>query len=216
MNRGIFITATGTEVGKTFVACGLAHALKKRNINVGVFKPCASGSRSDAVLLKKAAEVNDDIDTINPVFLKYPLAPLASARIEKRKIDKNLILKKYKKLLLQYDFLIVEGIGGVEVPLTEKYFVKDLIRDLKLPALVVADAGLGTINHTLLTCSALRREGITCAGIVLNKFTGKTIAQRTNARTLKYTTPVPVLALIRKGRPGQEAFVALSEKIIGS
>ena len=107
MRNGIFITATGTEIGKTFIACGLARALKKQGVNVGVFKPFASGSRDDALRLKKAAGVDDDIESINPIFLKYPLAPFASARLEKRKINTARILKIYKKLVRKYDFLIV-------------------------------------------------------------------------------------------------------------
>lgn len=213
MRNGIFITATGTDIGKTFVACGLVRVLKKRNINVGVFKPYASGSRADVLRLKKAACVDDSVEDVNPVYLKYPLAPYASAWIEKKRINKNKVLRAYSRLLKKYDFLVVEGIGGVEVPIKKNYFVKDLIKDLKLPALIVADAGLGTINHTLLTCRALDRAGLPCTGIVLNKYTGKTIAQRTNASTLEHAAGIRVLAAVKKGIFSQRTFNALSKKI---
>lgn len=213
MKKGIFITGTGTEVGKTFVAGGLISALKKRGIRVGVFKPYAAGSRADAVLLKKKAGMGEALDVINPVFLKYPAAPMVSAQKEKKKINTGNVIRLFRELIKRYQYMVVEGIGGVCVPVTGRYSVVDLMRDIRLPVLVVADAGLGTINHTCLTCRELLRSKIHIAGIVLNRYRGSSLAERTNTAVVEQLLHIPVLGIIKNGGKNRKVFDALSRKI---
>ena len=141
MRGGLFITATDTEIGKTFVAAGLACAFARVGVDVGVMKPIASGCRrvskakapgedlvsNDAEFLKQEANVADDLNLINPVRFEEPLAPLVAARVSGRSIDLNEIISAYDKLRKRHDLVIVEGIGGLMVTIIEDYFFTDLI-----------------------------------------------------------------------------------------
>lgn len=194
--KGVFIAGTDTGVGKTYVACALAHALRKKNIDVGVMKPFATGSRQDVVLLRRAAGVKDSLDRVNPIFLKKPLAPWVAARLEKRKIKNQKICNAYSLLKERHSFMIVEGVGGLLVPIGKNFFVLDLISQLKLPVILVARAGLGTINHTLLSLGALRRKKIRVLSVILSN-TGQSLAEKTNPDVLKHFSNVPILSLPR-------------------
>jgi dethiobiotin synthetase len=147
MNKGIFVTGTDTEVGKTVVACGIARLLKSMGVKVGVMKPISSGSREDAQHLRKAAEITEELDVINPQYFKAALAPTVAAAMERREVDLEAVYRSYWFLQKHYDVVIVEGIGGVKVPLGESSFVLDLMHALRLQELVVGRAGLGTLNH---------------------------------------------------------------------
>jgi len=195
--KGVFITGTDTGVGKTLVTCGIARLLKQGGVRVGVMKPIATGDRDDAKRLIAAAGVDDPIELVNPLFFKTPLAPSVAAQLERRAIDLEEVYKVYWVLQKKYDVLLVEGIGGVKVPLDESTYVLDLIQALRLPALVVARAALGTLNHTLLTLDALERGKISVVGVLLNGGTGKTLAEETNQDALQDHTPVQVLGQLR-------------------
>ncbi len=176
MMKGIFITATGTGVGKTIVAAGIARDLKDQGREGGVMKPIASGGQEDAEYLRQAAEAPEAMEEINPIYLEHPLAPYEAARMEKRKIDLKALAKQFKKLSRRYPAMVVEGVGGVRVPITKKEDVTHLIKALGLPAIVVASSRLGTINHTLLTLEALQKSKIKVLGIVLNFFDPEDLA----------------------------------------
>lgn len=196
---GIFITGTDTEVGKTFITALLAQYLIGQDIDVGVMKPISCGPKkdNDAHLLKKQLQLKDTLDLINPIHLKLPLAPYIAAKLLKRKTRLSNIFSAYKKLSKKHDLLLVEGIGGVLVPITKKYLVADLIKDLKIPAIIVSRAGLGTLNHTLLTIEALRKRKVDILGVIMNGFTGKELSEKTNAEVISSLSKVPVLAKIK-------------------
>lgn len=202
MNPGIFITATDTGVGKTYIACQLALNLRRRGVDVGVMKPVASGSRADAALLSKAQGGTDPLELINPLFFKEPLAPYAAARISKKKIYLNKILAAYNILKKRHDFLIVEGIGGLLVPIKKNFFVKDLCREFGLPLLIVARPTLGTINHTLLSFFEAKRAGLNPLGIVFNYYMPfrKGLAEKTNPPVIREITKVPVIEVPFRGK----------------
>ena len=171
--NGLFVTATDTEVGKTVVACGLARALAAAGIDVGVAKPVQSGAAADdpegdAMLLRAAAEVEDAPDEICPFAFEAPLAPLVAARLEGRSLELDAVAAAVESLAARHDVLLVEGAGGLLVPVGESWTIADLAVRLSLPLVVVARAGLGTVNHTLLTVEAARRRGLQVAGVVLN------------------------------------------------
>ena len=136
--NGIFITGTGTEIGKTVVAGGFAASLKQAGVQVGVMKPISTGDAVDAQFLRHAAQVDDPLKLINPIHLRYPLAPSVSARLEGKQIDLSTIAAAFSKLKQKYDFLVVEGVGGIAVPLKDDFLVAHLISQLKLPILIVA------------------------------------------------------------------------------
>lgn len=199
---GIFVTGTDTGVGKTVVAAGLALALKERGLKVGVMKPVATGCHGtnprlisqDAVYLFEAAE-NEYAPLTSPVRLRQPLAPSVAAELEKREINLDQIHQAYRDLQKHYDFLVVEGIGGLLVPITKNYFVANLVRDFQLPLLVVARSGLGTINHTLLTVDAAVIRGFAVRGIVFNRVptVNYSMADITNPKVVQDLSGVPVL-----------------------
>ncbi len=199
---GIFITGTDTEVGKTVVAAGLALALKARGINVGVMKPIATGCEgtdqrlisSDAVFLMEAAQ-NEFPPLANPSRFRNPLAPSVAAVVEKKEVDLAQIREAYQELQKIYDFVIVEGIGGLMVPIAKDYFVTNLIRDCNLPVVIVARGGLGTINHTLLTVDAAVIRGFDVKGIIFNRLpqVNYSMAEITNPKVVHELSGVPVL-----------------------
>ena len=198
MTRGIFITGTGTEIGKTVIAGGLAAALKQAGTNVGVMKPISTGDTADAQFLKHAAQVDDELSIINPIFLRNPLAPSVAARIEDRDIDLRSVETAFTALGKRYDFVIVEGVGGIAVPIRDDFLVVQLIQQLRLPVLIVATTGLGTLNHTLLTVAFARQFNIHIAGIVLNGLRQETagLAEATNPVEIEKLTGVPVIGVV--------------------
>lgn len=194
--KGIFITGTDTDVGKTTVACALVKTLRARGLRVGVFKPVATGDRRDARLLWKAAGKIQDFEMVNPVFLKKPLAPwVANGNVNLRKI-----FQAWRKVKSDFPFTVIEGAGGALVPIRKNFWMVDLIRKIGLPTLIVARAGLGTINHTLLTVDALKRRRLKILGIILNRYTGENLAERTNPRALRRLLHLPV-SVLRKNEP---------------
>lgn len=197
MTRGLFITATDTGVGKTLIACGIARWLRSEGLRVGVMKPVSSGDRNDAKRLIAAAQIREDLDVVNPQHFRAPLAPSVAASLERRAVDMDRIYQAYWALHKRYDVLIVEGAGGVKVPLAESTYVMDLIAAFRLPALVVARAGLGTINHSLLTLDALDQAKIEVVGLLLNGGSGKTLAEATNPDEIQDHTAFPVLGHLR-------------------
>jgi dethiobiotin synthetase len=173
--RGIFVTGTDTGVGKTIVAATLARLLRMNGVSVGVMKPVTSGCleengelvSDDALLLSQAAGI-DVSDDVAPYRLREALAPADAARIDGVRIDFSVIKASFDRLASSYDYVIVEGAGGLMVPLSGGLLVADLARELGLPLLVVARPGLGTINHTVLTCFAAQQLGLQVAGVIVN------------------------------------------------
>lgn len=198
MTQGIFITGTGTEIGKTVIAGGLAASLKQAGMNVGVMKPISTGDTADAQFLKHAAQVDDELSLINPIYLRHPLAPSVAARMESREIDVSCVEAAFAELQQKYDSVIVEGVGGIAVPIQDDFLVVHLIKRLQLPILIVAQVGLGTLNHTLLTVAYARQFELQITGIVLNGLCAKTagLAEATNPAEIENLTGVPVIGVV--------------------
>ena len=173
--RGIFVTGTDTGVGKTIVAATLARLLRMNGVSVGVMKPVTSGCREengqlvsdDALLLCQAAGIQVSED-IAPYRLREALAPADAARLDGVRIDFAEIKASFDRLAATYQYVIVEGAGGLMVPLSGGLLVADLARELELPLLVVARPGLGTINHTVLTCFGAQQLGLQVAGVIID------------------------------------------------
>lgn len=208
------MTGTDTGVGKTVVAGALAAWFHQRGSNVGVMKPIATGARplrgdggcralsDDARFLRRAAQVRDGWPLINPVCLQEPLAPWTAALRAKRSIRLAPILQAFRMLASRHELLIVEGVGGLLVPLSARLTVADLARAMGLPLLLVARPGLGTLNHTLLTLECARRRRLPVVGVVFNHAKPPVddwmtrLADRTNPQILKRLIRVPVLGTL--------------------
>lgn len=202
MYNGVFVTGTDTGVGKTLVSAGIGLTLKKKGIDVGIMKPISTGGipGNDVKFLMEVIGLKDKISIVNPVALKNPLSPYVASKIERKRINLNKVFTSYEKLKKIHDFIIVEGIGGVLVPILKDYFVVDLIKELKLPVVIVSRAGLGTINHTLMTIRTLEQRRIKILGIVMNCFTGKELSELTNPQVIEELTNYSILAKINKDK----------------
>jgi dethiobiotin synthetase len=172
---GFFITATDTGVGKTEIACALLRALRASGVDAVGMKPAQSGHSpgepSDAERLREACGGVEPLAAICPYSLTAPLAPAVAARLEGTRIELPRILEAARALAARHATIVVEGAGGLLVPLTDQETYADLAVALALPVIVVARAGLGTVNHTALTVEALRQRGLAIAGVVLNRTT---------------------------------------------
>lgn len=208
---GLFITGTDTGVGKTFVARGIAAALRARGRRVGVLKPIETGcggaidrQPADALALREAAGSNLPLERICPYRLDAPLAPDVAARLENVRIDPAVIAAAFRVLEQDHDVTLVEGAGGLLVPILERYMMADLAAELDLPLLVVVDSKLGAINHTLLTLEAATARGLTVRGYVLNHAAAADEAAATNASVLARCTDVPCLGTINWTRSADQ------------
>ena len=188
--KTIFVAGTDTGVGKTVVAGALAAALKLSGYKVGVMKPIACGSLEDTDFLKRCAASRDSVRDVTPVYFKHPLSPNVAAKVERKKIDLKKISGAFEKLKRKgYDFLIVEGCGGLLVPVLRDFFVVDLIPMLRAETVLVSRSGLGAINHSLLSLEALRKRRIEPLGIVFNRLSGgaASVPERTNPAVVAET-----------------------------
>ncbi|HEX2055407.1 MAG TPA: dethiobiotin synthase [Nitrospiraceae bacterium] len=175
MGIGIFVTGTDTGVGKTVVAAAVARHLAQRGLSVGVMKPVETGvfstvpEQSDARRLATAAGTRDDMRLIAPFQFQRPVAPLAAARQASQRIDQSVIVDNYNAITGGHDVTLVEGVGGLLVPIGEDWDVRDLIVELKLPVIVVGRSTLGGVNHARLTMEALHARQVRIVALVLNQ-----------------------------------------------
>ena len=202
--RGIFITATDTGVGKTIVISALVVCLTQRGIDVGVMKPIETGvsrsakAQSDGARLRRAAGSHDPIAEVSPYVFRLPVAPLSAARAEGRTVRMATIIRAFRTLQSRHEVLLVEGVGGVNVPITSSLDVSDLIYRMKLPTIVVGRVSLGGINHALLTLGALRQRKMSVLALVLNRTLPAQTAtartqERSTVRLLRQLAGVPVI-----------------------
>jgi dethiobiotin synthetase len=173
---GLFVTGTDTEVGKTIVASAIAATLAARGERVAVFKPTvtgldeATGAPPDHELLKASAHSTQELDEVSPYRFGPPLSPHLAAELAGTRIEPPRLRAAATRAAAGADVLIVEGVGGLLVPLTYDYLVRDFARDLDLPVLIVARPGLGTVNHTLLTLESARAAGLEVVAVVFTNW----------------------------------------------
>jgi dethiobiotin synthetase len=203
---GLFVTGTDTGVGKTVIAGAIANWFARRRKRVAVCKIAATGCvhrreglvSEDAEFLAMCADSKHPLDLIAPQRWAEPLAPAIAAQRANQPIDWFVIDNSIRLMSRDSDVMIVEGVGGIMVPLDEKHTVLDVAGALKVPVIVVARAGLGTINHTLLTVNALRSSSLQVAGVVINRYHAESpdAAEETNPRAIQKWGKVPVLCVV--------------------
>ncbi|HWB54145.1 MAG TPA: dethiobiotin synthase, partial [Tepidisphaeraceae bacterium] len=199
---GLFITGTDTGVGKTLIAGAISAYLRSRGRRVAVCKPVATGCvtrreglvSEDAEFLAHHADANFPLHIICPQRYVEPLAPAVAAEREKRPLDWQAIAQSLRQMSADSEIMIVEGVGGILVPMDNKHTVLDMVKWLSLPTVIVARAGLGTINHTLLTIQALKSAGASIAGVIINQYPAETpgVAEETNPRQIEKWGKVPI------------------------
>jgi dethiobiotin synthetase len=205
----LFVTGTDTGVGKTFVACAIAHALRARGRRVGVVKPVETGvdgEPEDACRLRAAAGDASSLDDVCPYRLRAPLAPAVAARLEGVTIDVDRIAGLIARRASAVDVLLVEGAGGLLVPITGTTTYLDLAVRLRAPLLIVAANRLGTVNHCALTARVAAAAGVEVRGFVLSQPAPETDASaETNADTIATLTGLRCLASVGYVRSPEEA-----------
>ena len=175
--KSLFITGTDTDVGKTYITAGLAITLRKMSIDVGVMKPFAAGvaqkkgfKSEDVEILSNAAQINDSETLVNPQFFPISASPYTAWKKLKIKPKIPLILSSFKKLSKKHDMMLVEGMGGTLTPILKNYYITNLIKDMKIPTVIVTRSKVGTVNHTLMTVMLCQKYKIPIKGIIINNF----------------------------------------------
>ncbi len=203
--KGVLITGADTGVGKTLVGCGLAAVLSAQGKTVGVMKPCETGCASregnlypdDAARLAAFARTTLALDRICPYRFAPPVAPSVAAAMSGTAIEPERLVTVYHAVAAQSDFVIVEGAGGLLVPLAGRYTFADLAQDLGLPLLVVVGSKLGALNHTMLTLRYAQMQAIPLVGYIVNHpARGIDDATQTNVQTLAQLTDIPCLGVL--------------------
>lgn len=216
--KGVFVTGTDTEVGKTLIAGAIARSLRKGQRSVEVFKPVATGCRrtsaglvsEDAEFLAFCAESRRTLAEITPLRYAAAVAPNVAAERAGKPIDLDALFQGYAQLSGAADAIVVEGIGGLMCPISDKFWVIHFAKMIDLPVVIVARAGLGTINHTLLTIHAARSAGLRVAGVVINRYQIESplkgpppegrgdavLAMHTNPAQIAQLSGTPVLGIV--------------------
>ncbi len=176
--KSYFVTGTDTDVGKTWIIAGLARAFRNMGIDIGIMKPFAAGTvqktgfkSMDVEILSRAAKVNDPENLVNPQFFPIPASPYTAMKNSNvhEKVNVDLILQNFKKLLRIHDSILVEGMGGIMTPILKNYYITNLINDLNLETIIVTRTRIGTLNHTIMTCKMAKKYGIHVRGIIINQ-----------------------------------------------
>jgi dethiobiotin synthetase len=205
---GVFVTGTGTEVGKTVVAAAIARTLAAAGRDVAVFKPAVTGldeeGETDHALLRRASGSAQSDEEIAPYRYGPPASPHLAAALAGEEIDPECLQQAARDAAAGADVLVCEGVGGLLVPLSPTYLLRDLAADLGYPVVIVAAPGLGTINHTLLTVESARSAGLDVAAVVLNPWPEQpSKIERSNRETIATlgSLPVHTLPQLDLGRP---------------
>lgn len=197
---GVFVTGTGTEVGKTVVAAVIARTLAEEGKRVAVFKPAVTGleeeGETDHELLRRASGSTQSDEEIAPYRYQPPASPHLAAALAGEEIDPERLQQAASAAAADADAIVCEGVGGLLVPLSPTYLVRDLATDLAYPLVIVASPGLGTINHTLLTLESARAAGLRIAAVILNPWPAEPNGiERSNYETLVALADSPVHTL---------------------
>jgi len=200
--KSLFIAGTDTDVGKTYITAGLGVVLRKMGIDVGVMKPFAAGTAQkkgykseDIEIISRAAMACDPENLVNPQFFKIAASPYTAWKKLKTKPKVPTILSSFKKLTKLHDMMLVEGMGGIMTPILKDYYITNLIKDMKLPTVIVTRSKVGTVNHTIMTVKMCEKYKIPIKGIIINNF-DKGYPIKDLKSDLQNLTGVPVLGSI--------------------
>lgn len=211
MSKGIFITATGTDVGKTYVTGLLVKKLRDAGLNAGYYKAALSGAEEqpdgswlpgDAAFVAKTAGIPAKPEELVSYIYKAAVSPHLAALREGNPVEMSKIVSDYKASLAKYDYVTMEGSGGIICPIRwdgQHILLEDIIKKLGLGTLVISGAALGSINACVLTVDYLQRHGIPVRGIILNNYDADDFMQADNKRMIEEITSVPVIAAVEAG-----------------
>lgn len=207
MSKAIFITATGTDIGKTYVSGLIAKHMKDKGLNIGYYKAALSGSHdvsdSDAWHVKEKAELPDSYNEMVSYTYKHAYSPHLAAQIEGNPPDIDVIKRAYLDISAKHDYMIVEGSGGIICPIryddNKKIFLEDIIKELNIPSLIIADAGLGTINAAVLTIEYMINKNLKINGLILNRFETANEMHDDNKKMIEEMTGIKIIGVVIDG-----------------
>ncbi len=211
MSKGLFITGTGTDVGKTYAAALILKKLKENGASAGYFKAAMSGNGrgedgelipGDALFVKKTAGVSQSLLEMCPYVYENAVSPHLASRMEGNPVCLEIVLEKFREISEKYEYVTMEGSGGILCPICfdeAEIWLPEVIKACRLGCLLVADAGLGTINDVGLTAYYMKEQGIPLKGIVFNHFKPGDAMQEDNLKMCEHLTGAKVIACIREG-----------------
>lgn len=211
MSKNIFVTGTGTEIGKTYVAGLLVKKLHEAGEKSAYYKAAMSGNDKDAdgnlipgdaKFVKELAGIDQDLNEMCPYIYERAYSPHLAAQIEGNPVNLDYVVEKLRDLEKKYDYITLEGSGGILCPLRfddEEVYLEDFVKKAKLSSIIVADAGLGTINNIVLTAFYMKEKGMKVKGIIFNNFIPGDVLQEDNIKMCEYMSGLKVLACVKKG-----------------
>ncbi|MDD6811112.1 MAG: dethiobiotin synthase [Lachnospiraceae bacterium] len=211
MSKNIFITGTGTDVGKTYVTGLILKKLKESGRKTAYYKAAMSGNErrpdgslipGDALQVKDMSGIEQELEEMCPYIYETAVSPHLASRLEGNPVQLSVVEKNFRKVCEKYDYVTMEGSGGILCPICfdeKEIWLEDIIKKLGLSCLIIADAGLGTINSVVLTVEYLRAREIPVKGIIFNHFHPGDVMEEDNLRMCEYRTGLPVLACVKDG-----------------
>lgn len=211
MSKNIFVTGTGTEIGKTYVAGLLVKKLHEAGEKSAYYKAAMSGNErdqegklipGDAKFVKDFGSIDQPLEEMCPYVYEKAYSPHLAAQIEGNPVDIDKVVEKFRDLEKKYDYITLEGSGGILCPLRfddEEIYLEDFVKKAKLSSIIVADAGLGTINNLVLTAFYMKEKGMKVKGIIFNNFIPGDVLQEDNIKMCEHMSGLKVLACVKKG-----------------
>lgn len=211
MGKGIFVTGTGTDVGKTYVTGLIIKKIKENGMTPGYFKAAMSGNEreedgtlipGDALWVKNVSGISQSVEEMCPYVYEHAYSPHLASRLEGNHVEMAVVLDNYRKVKEKYDYITVEGSGGILCPICfdeARIGLTDIIDEMELDCILVADAGLGTINSVVLTYEYMKNENMNIKGMIFNHYIADNIMHEDNIRMCEYMTGLPTLAKVSMG-----------------
>ena len=211
MGKGIFVTGTGTDVGKTYVTGLIIKKIKENGMTPGYFKAAMSGNEreedgtlipGDALWVKNVSGISQSVEEMCPYVYEHAYSPNLDSRLEGNHVEMAVVLDNYRKVKEKYDYITVEGSGGILCPICfdeARIGLTDIIDEMELDCILVADAGLGTINSVVLTYEYMKNRNMNIKGMIFNHYIADNIMHEDNIRMCEYMTGLPTLAKVSMG-----------------
>ncbi|MGN1140389.1 MAG: dethiobiotin synthase [Oliverpabstia sp.] len=211
MSRALFITGTGTDIGKTYVTGLMVKKLAEHGKNPGYYKAAMSGNErrqdgnlipGDALFVQQCSGITQPLEEMCPYVYENAYSPHLASRIEGNPVMMNVVKQGFISVMEKYDYVTVEGSGGILCPICfdeEKIQLEDIVKELDLSSVIIADAGLGTINSVVLTAEYMKAKHMKVKGVIFNHFHPGNVMEEDNIFMCEYMTGLPTLAKVEDG-----------------
>lgn len=211
MAKTVFITGTGTDVGKTYVAGLLLKKLVSLGKNAAYFKAAMSGNErredgtlipGDALMVKNMSGIDQPLEEMCPYVYESFVSPHLASRIEGNPVKMDVVKEQYQNVAKKYDYIVVEGSGGIVCPIgfdEEKILLEDIMKELRIQSVLVADAGLGTINSVVLTAEYMKQRNLPVKAVIFNHFHQENVMEKDNLFMCEHMTGIPVVSKVKDG-----------------